>query len=282
MLRILRKVLHTVYSENTIFGIIFLALLAFFLELFPLGNQLYEFKSSIIYIFVIVIILEVYFIRIEILKMNNLMGKKYDDVEILRNIQFNSEIDEEFYRLYEHLKRQISELASGRYRIESLNKVYKNDIDSINNLKENEELLSTCPVAPSSEKAIRQINNPGFRASIEAHRLAVQRGVKVTRIYLFQNEDALRTNEIKQHLDCLEDLGIKVLVVLRNRNNVGSEIDFLVFGKRKVSIGLIDPDEPTCIAAMIDVNSAKVEEYRNKYRNLMENALSVNDALKSL
>ncbi len=121
MLRTFKSFLHNIYSENTIFGVILTAIVAFFLELFPFGDKVDDFKSSVLYIFVIVILLEVYSIRFKISKIENIMDEKYEDVDTLRNIKSNSQIDQEFYRRYDDLKRQIRELALGRYRVESLN-----------------------------------------------------------------------------------------------------------------------------------------------------------------
>jgi hypothetical protein len=178
--------------------------------------------------------------------------------------------DEFFIRRHEQLKTEINELAEGIYHLSPLTAVYEDDIRSINSLRSGERLLSTCPITSESKlAAVQGISDPIYEASIASHVAAAKRGVSVTRIYFFKNRDFYDQAKIKAHLADLAKAGMEIRVIFLDRGvKLGPVFDFLVFDKRKVSVGVIDPPTGKVWSARVSVARATIEDYTRKYEHI--------------
>lgn len=177
--------------------------------------------------------------------------------------------DKFYLQRYDELKQEMDELANGTYRIRTLNDLYLDDIRSINELRKGEHLLSTCPVSTVSKTAAAdQLSDPHYKASMEAHRSASMRGVRVTRIYLFRSEDFAIYEPIMSHLVELVQSKMEILILLRDEAKREGPFDFLVFGDRKVSVGEVNPDTGVVSSARVHSDPEIVKSYKREYRNM--------------
>jgi hypothetical protein len=173
--------------------------------------------------------------------------------------------DDVFSAKHRELKEEIRQLALGRYRLHSLLDVYKDDISSMRALSKGERLLSMCPIATTSkEEIVKQITNPYYKASIEEHTACVTRGVEVVRIYQLRDKESF-TPELKSHLSNLAKKGIDIRVVLRDETDLHTDIDIVVFGTKKASVGIIDVDTGVCCGANVETDPRTVEKYIREY-----------------
>jgi hypothetical protein len=187
-------------------------------------------------------------------EIEDLVADGIADLANAKQIHKNSLKDIFFDQKYEMLKKEISDLASGKYDIPTLDKVYEDDIRTIERLRCGERLLSTCPISPvSKEKVLEQISEDRYKAAMEAHRSAAKRGVRVTRLYVFRDSESLITPDTKFY--------------------------FLVFGKRKVSVGEIDLDSVKVRAATVFVDRKNVEKFTKEYEQLKLVAPLLNEVL---
>jgi len=178
-------------------------------------------------------------------------------------------VDEAFGIKYAELKSEMADLAKGIYQIRTLTSLYQDDIRSIERLRSGEALLSTCPVNPASEaEAVRQISSPVYRGSIAAHIAAVERGVKVTRIYLIRDISLFLHSPIMRHLAELEASNMDVRVILRDEVILDGGFDFLVFGSGKVSVGVAEPGAGTVSGAIVYTDDNIIRRHMAEYEKL--------------
>ena len=122
-------------------------------------------------------------------------------INIEKKINDNQSIDPYFTERYYDLKKEIEELSNGQYHVNGSPNVYEDDIRSIRILKPGDLLRSTCPMATGSkEEVIKQIVNLHYLSSVKEHVAAAKRGVDVTRIYLFKNQEYFNIDEVKNIL----------------------------------------------------------------------------------
>ena len=204
-------------------------------------------------------------IRVKLSDLETSVIDKISDIQTEREILAKSD-DEFLVSRYRELKEELRQLAIGRYRLSSLAEVYQDNIRSMRALSKGERLLSTCPVSTvSTEDAIKQINNPHHKASIQEHIAAARRDVQVVRIYLFRNRGFFEVPEIKQHLLELARNGLDIRVIFRDEVELYTPIDFLVFGERKVSIGIINPDSGMCVGSQIEADPEAIKRSIRDY-----------------
>jgi hypothetical protein len=178
-----------------------------------------------------------------------------------------------FTEKYKRLLWDLRELSEGRYDLLTLEQVYEDDTRSIEMMQPNEILRSICPLARDPDAARQQISNKSYLASIKAHVDAAKRGVRVIRIYAFLDNALYEIQEIRSHLDGLVDAGVEVHVVFHGdpkfRHTQSIDMDFLLFGDRKVSIGKIDPRTEIVSGTRVDTNRTAVEKYTRDYNTLL-------------
>lgn len=193
-----------------------------------------------------------------------------------------SKVDEYFNVKYAELKSEMADLARGTYQIRTLTSLYQDDIRSISRLRSGEILLSTCPVTPASEaEAVRQLTSPAYRESMRAHLDAVNRGVKVTRIYLIRDMLFSLHPPIAQHLTELEDAHMDVRVILRDQVILDGQFDFLVFGNSKVSVGVAEPGAGAVSGAIVYTDDAIIRRYAAEYEKLRVMSIRPSDLLRA-
>ena len=208
-------------------------------------------------------------LRLKLIEVEHLIADSISERSKLQRIIEHSQRDVFFSRRFLEVEEEINDLAMGRYQIQSLSALYDNDINSINLLRQGDRLFSTCPISVESrEAALEQIGDPSYVGSIDAHLAAVLRGVVVTRIYLFKSYSLFDQAALKDHLMALKNGGIEIRVVLREIVHVDTEFDFLVFGERKVSVGVVDPDSGIVRGGRISVDQATVDRYIRDYEQL--------------
>lgn len=177
----------------------------------------------------------------------------------------------QFVKRLDELHEELSEMATGKCRLLNLSAVYDDDIESINRLSPGEKLLSTCPVSSiSNEDRIRQINDQRYIVSIEAHKKAAKRGVKVHHIYLFRSKQDFGPRELVDHLKEIQKTNFIIKVAFRDELKVPAEFDFLVFGKYKVSVGEIDGDSGIVKSGIINIRESNVREYTKQYETIFK------------
>jgi hypothetical protein len=193
----------------------------------------------------------------------------FSDVGSGAKIRANGIKDDFFNKKYDKLKSEINDLAFGKYEIPTLDEVYEDDIRTIRLLRRGEWLLSTCPITSTSkETALAQISEDRYKVTMEEHKSAAERGVKVTRIYAFRDRSIFDQSELQSHLSELSKSKMEIRILFRNKIPPHAKFDFLVFGKKKVSIGIIDPDTGKVRAAIVYVDRKNVEDYTGEYEKL--------------
>ena len=100
---------------------------------------------------------------------------------------------------------------------------------------------------------------------MRAHIAVAQRGVRVIRIYAFLDRATLDIPELIEHLNELHKYGIEVRLIFHSdpkfRQAKAIDMDFLIFGNRKVSIGKIDPRSEVVSGARVTTNQIIIEQY---------------------
>jgi hypothetical protein len=196
--------------------------------------------------------------------------------EEAKRIRENDYKDDFFSRKHDELRREISELAAGVYHVGPEADIYADDVRSIDALRKGEQLLSTCPISQvSKETALHHISDEHYRASIASHLAAAKRGVAVTRIYFFRSKSYFDQPEMKAHLSELANAKIDIRVAFLDKVQLGPEIDFLVFGDRKVSRGVVDPGTGKVWSARASIVPQEVASYIKKYHSLKKVATSL-------
>jgi uncharacterized protein YceH (UPF0502 family) len=222
-------------------------------------------------------------------KFSNL-GEKVDtalivaarEKHIAENVSANQRKDSFFQQRYKELREEIDELSSGKYHIRSLDELYHDDIRSIEELRPGEQLLSLCPVSSELEEIQEQFSAPSYIASLRAHQTAFARGVKVTRVYRFKDEQLFGMPEIRGHLSELAASKIDARVVFEDRTPGKVEnFDFLVFGDKKVSIGKLGTDRKIS-GAEVDIDPDRVKNYQKKYKEIVAVSIPIRDKLSNL
>ncbi len=181
---------------------------------------------------------------------------------------------------YNELRKEMDDLASGTYQLRTIDAVFEDDTRSIDEMTANEVLRSTCPVSTVSvEKARGQIEDARYRASIRSHIAAAQRGVKVTRVYLFRDEGMFTDEVLLDHLKKLNE-NIAVMVLLHDEAPQYEDFDYLVFGNRRVSVGVVGGVTGTVQSAVVYSDREKVEDYIERYRRLTGLSVPFAEALR--
>ncbi len=166
----------------------------------------------------------------------------------------------------------------GRYQVRSIASLYLDDIRSIQALNHGERLLSTCPVSTASASHVAaQFGDAHYLASLNAHVAAAKRGVFVTRIYLFKSRDYLDYPAVAAHLTHLSTTKLDARLIFRDETRIEGPFDFLVFGKRKVSVGVVDPDTGTVNSAIVYADQDTIRFYEREYEKLRILSASVKD-----
>ncbi|WP_284749865.1 hypothetical protein [Amycolatopsis sp. RTGN1] len=169
---------------------------------------------------------------------------------------------------YNELRKEMDDLASGIYQLRTIDSVFEDDVRSIDEMTANEVLRSTCPISTvSAEKARGQIADARYRASVKAHLAAAQRGVKVTRVYLFRDEGMFRDEVLLNHLKDLNKR-IAVMVLLHDEAPQHEDFDYLIFGTRRVSVGVVGGVTGTVQSAIVYSDRQIVNDYIERYRRL--------------
>jgi hypothetical protein len=208
-------------------------------------------------------------IRLTMHQVEEQVHREIGEFGTLKRVRELSKNDEIFLERYAELKREIGELAEGRYRINSLTSLYLDNIRCISELRPGERLLSTCPVSTVSETdAWRQLSAAAYVAAMKAHADAAMRGVEVIRIYLFRDRKMVAYEPIRKHLGELARLKIDLWILVRDEAKVEGDLDFLVYGRRKVSVGTIDPDTGMVVSAVIHTDPRIADFYAREYQRL--------------
>lgn len=219
--------------------------------------------------------------RVKLGDIERLVEQINAEASIETEISRLSKVDEYFNVKYAELKSEMADLAKGIYQIRTLTSLYQDDIRSIKRLRSGEVLLSTCPVTPASEEeAVRQVTSPAYQESMRVHLDAVNRGVKVTRIYLIRDMSFFLHPPITKHLTELEDAAMDVRVILRDQVILDGQFDFLVFGKSKVSVGVAEPGAGTVSGAMVYTDDAMIRRYAAEYEKLRVMSTRPSDLLR--
>lgn len=135
-------------------------------------------------------------------------------------------------------------------------------------------------MATGSLQALKsQIEDLHFNASISEHIRAANRGVEVTRIYLFKNRDFLESDEIKSHLVRADQEKMVVRILIRDKVSLRGELDFLIFADRKVSVGTLDIDSGLCNGARVMTDPDTVQKYINDYQTCLRVSFKVTDLI---
>lgn len=181
---------------------------------------------------------------------------------------------------HNELKKELEDLAAGSYQLRTIDAVFDDDVRSINELTANEVLRSTCPISVVSvEKARGQIADGRYQNSVEAHIAAARRGVEVTRVYLFRDEEMFKDKVLLRHLKELSEK-ISVRVLLHDRTPQRENFDYLVFGNRRVSVGVIDGGNGTVQSAVVYSDRDIVDEYIERYGRLTSQSVPFAEALR--
>ena len=207
--------------------------------------------------------------RVKLSEIERSLTTANADASVAAEIARLSKIDDAFSGKYAELKSEMADLARGTYQIRTLTGLYQDDIRSIGRLRSGETLLSTCPVTPTSEvEAVRQLTSPAYRESMRAHTEALNRGVKVTRIYLIRDMALFLHAPIIQHLTELKAAQMDVRVILRDQVILDGQFDFLVFGTSKVSVGVAEPGAGTVSGAIVYTDETAIRRYIAEYEKL--------------
>lgn len=178
-----------------------------------------------------------YTLIVEKEKISNLL-QEYDI--IAKSYVFANEYGDLTYRnKLEELIHQLNNLSIGKYSLHSLEDVYDDNISSFNESSRGEELFSVCPMASDPAAAVEQVGKPSFKKSMNSHAAAAERGVDVTRVYRFNNREILEIPEIKSHISEMVGRKVRVGYIFESDNRFNSrfQMDFILFGKSKVSVG---------------------------------------------
>jgi len=219
-------------------------------------------------------------VRIKLGEMERSLEAAIPDKAQIRQIEENGNRDDFFRERYAQLLKETKQLAEGTYHLSPLEAIYRDDRRSIGSLRAGERLLSTCPISRESiAAAVQQIAERNYLASIESHVAAAKRGVLVTRIYSFSNRKFFEHPNIKEHLAGLAKADMDIWVIFLDEVRLGPEIDFLVFGNHKVSLGVIDPATGKVWSARASIAKAEVDRYTREYDHLKGNALPLSELL---
>jgi hypothetical protein len=192
-----------------------------------------------------------------------------EDAAIAMKVIKNARVDTMFNTRYEELKQELKQLGEKEYRLEGRTAIYADDRSSIKLLQKGETLLSTCPVKGNliTDAMDHLLKDKEYEATMNCHIDAVKREVSVTRIYYFRRREQFEHEDIRKHLSGLVAAGLDIRVIFtKGADYLGEEYDFLVFGKRKVSIGTINHRDHTVYKGIVSIDPGKVADYENKYR----------------
>lgn len=175
---------------------------------------------------------------------------------------------------YSTFKQELDRMTRGTYSLRSLEEVFRDDVASISGLRSGDTLRSTCPMPPDVQAALAYVKTRNYLATIAAHEQAAARGVTVVRIYEFKDRTVFNDPTINQHI-CDLAQKFQVRALFRSEARIVDDWDFLVFGHKKVSVGEIDPDESTPMAAEVHFDPAVVQKYISNYDGLVQISVSV-------
>ncbi|MEV7551928.1 hypothetical protein AB0N89_20095 [Amycolatopsis sp. NPDC089917] len=220
--------------------------------------------------------------RLKLSEISQSMGDVERETQGFNQIQQLAKRDSAVLVRYTELRKEIDELVTGTYYLKSIDEVFEDDVRSIDDLRKGEVLRSTCPISTVSAKRAReQIADVRYLASIQAHIAAAQRGVDVTRVYLFKDIVAFGDDVMIAHLKDLATK-IRIEIVLHSEARLREEFDYLVFGDRRVSVGVVGGDTGTVQSAIVHSNRDTVERYIEKYGRLATLASSLETTITKL
>gem|GEM_PF-4709772 len=182
--------------------------------------------------------------------------------------------DPGFANRLNNVRNQLTELAKGHYELDDLYAVYRDDIESIKNLTKGQQLCSMCPVGGSPDDVALQFSNKSFHASMAEHcNAADNKGVTVTRIYIFERQSILTsTQECTAHLKSISNTHVDVRLIFlddpRFQHARSLPRDFIIFGNNKVSVGRIGKNSRVD-GADVWADKDKIDQYRNKFVELL-------------
>ncbi len=216
------------------------------------------------------------------------LGKKFDqissfvkEIEKVQRIYKYGAIDSIFRKRYEGLRLEMDQLADGIFKLADLDDVYEDDIRSMENLHKGDELLSTCPVVEVSDEArLEQINHLGYVGSMKAHKTAAQRGVNVTRIYLFRCRDDFSPEELRKHLLSLSERNFAIKICFCDELRI-EPFDFLVFDNSKVSVGDTRGFTGIVKSGTIYLDKNKINECIEHHKRVSVLCQSIEEILRS-
>ncbi len=221
-------------------------------------------------------------VRLKLSEISQSIADIERDAQGLAQIQQWAKKDSSVLTRYTELRKEIEELVAGTYRLKSIDEVFEDDVRSIDELRAGEVLGSTCPISTVSAKRAReQIADLRYLASIQAHIAAAQRGVDVTRIYLFRDIAAFGDDAIVAHLKDLAGK-LRIEIILHSEARLREEFDYLVFGDRRVSVGVVGGDTGTVQAAIVHSDRDTVKRYIVKYGRLRTLASSLDVTIAKL
>lgn len=175
------------------------------------------------------------------------------------------------YDKYKACVSQLEKISKGSYKIESLDKLYSDDIHSIDTMREPSTLSSTCPVFGNKHQAKIQLSNMDYVASIDAHARARKKKVVVRRVYIFSSTATFNDQLCQTHLINVAKEGIDVRFILLDDSRFSSAkkmpSDFIIFGTVKVSIGLIGANSKI-VGGEVFYDSETIIKWDDEYKTL--------------
>lgn len=180
--------------------------------------------------------------------------------------------DPAFRQKFVEIRQSLVDISVGYYSIQSLAGVYDDDIASIDDLKKGEILRSMCPVGADSIKLRDQLSNKSFLASMDAHHRAVDRGVQVHRIYIFESRDSFgNSDDCRRHLMEAVKRGVNPRIILLDEKAFEDAVrlphDFIIFGNKKVSVGRVGPNSRVD-GADVYADPETIERFNVEYEKL--------------
>lgn len=172
--------------------------------------------------------------------------------------------------LYKDLMAKLGALSDGMYELSTIEDVYRDDAESIAQMNAGDILRSTCPLDKDNPEA--QINHKGFQESVIAHINAAKSGVDVRRLYLVTDRSTIYKPAVVAHLGYLHnnDVAVRVLCLPDANNTEGIlNHDCLIFGTRKVSVGITDGTGWLIKGASIVCSEYAVETHSRIFENKM-------------
>jgi hypothetical protein len=181
--------------------------------------------------------------------------------------------DKQFSEKYRELYKKLIRLSQGSYTVRLRSDIYLENTNALDLLEPNETFRATVPVSASD--VVGQLSDEYFGYYLSKQIEIAQKGVRVIRIYIFPNEAIFDAPEVKKHLDRLIENQIEVRVLFKSmpvshRLAELFESDFLIFGKRKVSVGQLGTADSVVISTQFSIAPETVEKYLQNFKTLYD------------